>query len=883
MFFFGINSITFVYNNNFLMKLRKIKILLLFIIISTVLFANKIDSLERVINTSSGDEKITALLNISKEYYKIDYDTALFYANQAYIISKKTNNNRLKISSINEITEIYYYKSDYKNAIKYTRIVLEEYKKDKKNLKEVAVSLQKLGAFYFDWDVYDKALEYFFEALKIYKELGLNKNIASVNNNIGLVYKESKKYDLAIDFLSKSVSWFKNSKETQVYSYSLNNLGGVYSKKAEYDSALFYFKKSIAIKIKSNDDLGLANTYGNMGDMYYDKTDYDNALKYYKKVLFISERQKNDRIKAMVYVSLGKTYYELKFNEVSIEYLQKSEKYAEALGINNTLKEIYEFYSKVYFSKNDFKTSNFYLKKYIAIKDSLFSKEKSDKLSELMVLYNMEAKNQEIKTIKERDEANLKLIEKANDFKYFMIISIILILVISFLIFSRFKSKINNTKTIKEKNNQIASINKQLIGLNSELEQKIQHRTKELEDEIQSKLQIETTLSSAIEKEKRAIYLKDFFLSNISHEIRTPLNAISGLASLLERKFEGEKDSVINEFINGIIQNSNRLLSLLNNIIDFSRLEANDIIIKKELFSINDIVSNVCELHRFKINDKKLNLETNFQDIPTVISDKENLAKIVNDIIDNAVRYTDNGTINIETGYYSEYEEVYIRIKDTGQGIDSEFLPHIFASFTQDSKGFERKYQGMGLGLPLAKRLIELMTGRIEISSKKDKGTIVSLFIPANISRQEKQVTKTKTIAIPDEVFRKKDFEIFVVEDDYFNKLVLHTLLERIAKVTSASTGEEALELITKRINDGKEFDIMLIDINLPDGWDGIKLMDIIKEKWPIYKDVIFIAQTAYSDEKDKKTILNAGFSEFITKPIDGETLINMIKFKLMQ
>ena len=865
------------------MKINRIKILLFLLISYTFLFANKIDSLENVVKSSFGKTKIIALLNLSEQYYKVDLDTALFYSNQAYLISKEINSQKLKIRSINAVTKVYYYKSDYKNAIKYTRMALEEYKKDKKNKKNVASSLNNLGAIYYNWDVYDKALEYFFEALKIYQELELEADIASVNNNIGLVYKDSEKYDLAIEFFHKSKSFIKNSKDIRTYSYCLNNLGGVYSKKAQYDSALFYFNKSVELRIKSNDDMGLANTYGNMGDMYYDKADYDKALEYYKKVLFISERHKNDKIKAMVYTSLGGTYYKLKFNEIAIDYLQKAESLAKSLKINKTLKDIYEEFSKIYSTKNDFKNSNLYLKKYITVKDSLFSKEKTDKLSELMVLYSMEAKEKELQTIKERDEANRKLIEKANEFKYFMIITIFLLIAISFLIFSRFKSRITNARLLKEKNEQIASINKQLVSLNNELEQKIKDRTKELQEEIQNKLQIESSLSSAIEKEKRANYLKDFFLSNISHEIRTPLNAISGLASLLERKFEGKKESVINEFISGIIQNSNRLLNLLNNIIDFSRLEANDIIIKQETFSVNEVSSNVCELHRFKINDKKLNLETNFEDTPLVISDKENLAKIINDVIDNAVRYTDKGTINIETGYYKDYEEVYIRIKDTGQGIDSEFLPHIFTSFTQESKGFERKYQGMGLGLPLAKRLIELMNGRIEISSKKGTGTIVSLFIPADTSKIESTKSETKIIGIPDKVFRKKDFEVFVVEDDYFNKLVLHSLLERITKVTSASNGVEALELIDKRLQDGKEFDIMLFDINLPDGWDGIKLMNKIKEKWPIYNDVIFIAQTAYSNEKDKKIILNAGFNEFITKPIDGDALINLIKFKLMQ
>jgi CheY-like chemotaxis protein/two-component sensor histidine kinase len=396
-------------------------------------------------------------------------------------------------------------------------------------------------------------------------------------------------------------------------------------------------------------------------------------------------------------------------------------------------------------------------------------------------------------------------------------------------------------------------------------------------------LQVESSLNTSIEREKKATYLKNFFLSNISHEIRTPLNAISGLASLLKSKVEKEIEPTTKEFINGIIQNSNRLLNLLNNILDFSRLEANDIVINQKHCSLNEITKNICELHKFKINDKKLNLETTFSDIPNIITDRANLEKVINDIIDNAVRYTDKGAISIETGFYKEYDEVFVRIKDTGVGIDNEYLPYIFDTFSQESIGYERKYQGMGLGLPLSKRLLELMGGRIEISSQKDKGTIVNIFIPSNISIQKNDTKEQKINLISDDIFKQKQFEVFLVEDDYFNKLVIHNLLERITNVTSATNGQEALDLIEKRLEEGIEFDIMLIDINLPDGWDGIKLMKIIKEKWPIYKDVIFIAQTAYSNEKDKKAIMDAGFNEYITKPIDSDYLINLVKHKLMQ
>jgi CheY-like chemotaxis protein len=135
---------------------------------------------------------------------------------------------------------------------------------------------------------------------------------------------------------------------------------------------------------------------------------------------------------------------------------------------------------------------------------------------------------------------------------------------------------------------------------------------------------------------------------------------------------------------------------------------------------------------------------------------------------------------------------------------------------------------------------------------------------------------------LSDHIVKQKAYQIFLIEDDYFNKLMLETTLDRIGIVTSATTGNEALKLIEEKHNSGEEFDIMIIDINLPDGWDGITLMNTIKQKWPLYKDIIFIAQTAYADEEDKRKIIDAGFNEYITKPIDHEQLINIVKLRLM-
>ncbi len=357
------------------------------------------------------------------------------------------------------------------------------------------------------------------------------------------------------------------------------------------------------------------------------------------------------------------------------------------------------------------------------------------------------------------------------------------------------------------------------------------------------------------------------------------LNNIIGFASLLEAEISLLEHKDLFDYARSISESGDRLLHLLNNIIDISKLEANDMQMTLRPCNINNIVANATQLYIFKANEQKLKLNLTTNEVPSALIDEKELIKVISAILENSIKYTQKGFINISTDFNEEKNEISIRIKDTGVGIDPSYLPIIFDPFRQDSLGFSTELQGAGLGLPLAKSLIEMMRGRIEIDSAKGNGTTVTLFFPPEKTNLDDKKTKEPT--------RKQKFkslqglEIFIVEDDLMNKIVLYEMTKSLGNVITAINGDETLRIINQSYNENKIFDIMLFDINLPPPWDGVRLMHEIRKKWKEYKTIPFIAQTAYAMAGDKEKLLESGFDDYISKPINQQELYSIIKNQL--
>jgi PAS domain S-box-containing protein len=365
--------------------------------------------------------------------------------------------------------------------------------------------------------------------------------------------------------------------------------------------------------------------------------------------------------------------------------------------------------------------------------------------------------------------------------------------------------------------------------------------------------------------------LKSNFLANISHEIRTPLNSVVGFSNLLLTN--NLPNEVKEEYIEQINHNSEKLLQIIGDIIDLSRLESSQIEITYEEASLSVIVNEIIEEARqiIRRNEKPiiLNVKNHFEDAGDLIfTDRIWLKRVLNHLMDNAVKFTLDGSV--EFSYLLENQNIVFKIKDTGIGINTENLGRIFEEFRQEFDGHHRPFEGLGIGLTLAKEVIERMGGKIFVQSKKGVGSEFSFSIPYRPAGS----TKTKITSVSNEPILKpidwSSRKCLLVDDNkdvliYLNRILTDTGVT----IVTARSGFEAIEIIKTT----PDIDVVLLDMQMPE-MNGI---EATKEIRKIRKDIPIIAQTAFIFEDDKDIILEAGCDACLIKPIRREHLLTVM------
>ncbi len=363
--------------------------------------------------------------------------------------------------------------------------------------------------------------------------------------------------------------------------------------------------------------------------------------------------------------------------------------------------------------------------------------------------------------------------------------------------------------------------------------------------------------------------LKASFLANISHEIRTPLNSVIGFSNLLLE--DNLSKETREEYIDHINHNSEKLLQIIGDIIDLSRLESSQMEITYEETSINDVIKEVIDETRksIKRNEKPIMLavKNNFQEHSELIfSDRIWLKRVLIHLLDNAVKFTLEGSV--ELSYSKQDANILFAIKDTGIGINSENLVRIFEEFRQEIDGHHRPFEGLGVGLTLAKEVLERMGGRIYVKSEKGIGSEFSFTIPYRPAGTNK--TRTRTIDLPVLPENWSSKSCLIVDDNkdvliYLNRILVDTGI----KVLTARSGPEAISIVKAE----PAIDVVLLDMQMP-GMNGI---EATKEIRKIRKDLPIIAQTAFIFEDDKDIILSAGCDACLIKPIRKEHLLSVL------
>lgn len=825
--------------------------------------------------------------NIGLLYFNLgDNNNAIQYLTKALVIYNTLNNKLLTTGPLINMGLIYYRTADYNKAGKMFNDALDIAKEFNKT-DIISNILVNLGAVYKEWGKYTLALTVYDKAIENFVLFNDKYKLAIVYYNKGLIYEELSNYSRAIDNVIKSLELKKQINAKNKIPVSLNKIGDIYCQWSKYDLALNYYTDALMLAKEIGNKFEIANSLSGMGQVYFETNIFSKSLDYYNEALKIYTELNSKNEIAKINNEIGNIYCN-KLNQLSKadEYFENSEKIFKEINSNSGLADVYQNmaiclfirkkYSKAvkYINEsikltpvNNFKLYNNYLllaeaytasnnlrnavdayKTAVLYKDSLFSEKLNMQLAKFNTQYKVEKKEQEIEELLKQTEINVLLLGKKKKMQILFILLTVLFLIISLLVLFFYKK--------------LQTINKQLL----QKQKKIEAQKQDLENKN----------SELIELNKKAEKLskyKNNFLANISHEIRTPLNAISGYAKLMANN---EVDGDNKYYVSQVLQASDNMIIIINDLLDFSKIEAGKLFLEKTSFNPVKVITQSISTLKFRAEEKNINIEIHLDPfIPkNLIGDPYRLSQILINLISNAIKFSNNGqTVTIEAECEKNNGNCTLRfdIIDTGFGIPESKLESIFDSFTQIHNDASRLFNGTGLGLSIVKRLIELQNGTISVKSKINEGSIFSFSINYAVDAKKESEAKIENTQKSNNDVINRTINVLLVEDNLINQeLAKDTMLswnEPII-VDIAENGKEAILAVQK-----KNYDIILMDIQMPI-MDGHEATQYIRNSLPEPKcNIPIIGMSAHALPIEKEQALKNGMNEYIIKPFNPDEL----------
>ncbi|BFP43467.1 hypothetical protein FGF1_43120 [Flavobacteriaceae bacterium GF1] len=850
--------------------MTRIQILLLFFISAWVCPQSKTDSLEQLLSAEKVDSsKVNILLDLVAEYryenpekaeqYVLDalkiahtindkkhevsglisradlltdgasFDSAITFFKQALSISERIGFGDGKSAALIGLGNTNTRKGNLAKGAEYLRLNIA-FATEIKDSVGLASSYNNLGNIYNEQGEYKAAMEAYTEAAKMNTQIGHEKHAAINMANMGMIYHKLENYENALAYFKKSDSLFVKLDFQAGRVFVMENMGIILRNQGKPDEALVLYRKVL----ESYDRLGqkreLSQIYSKIGNIYSDKMQSDKAVENYRRSLSIA-REINDSIDmAHGNQALGREFLYSKQLDSAAKYAQKAIEIAQHIGAHPNEMDGYKTLSEVNYAKGNHQKAYDLRLTYEERKDSLYTLEKRDLAEEIEAKYQNEQQAKEIALLaSEKEVQALQLGKRKNERNAFIAIAV-LILLLSILLYNQYR--------VKQK------ANKKLEQLNQ---------------------------------------LKSNFFSNISHEFRTPLTLIEGPIAHLEQNPE---ENLAKEDIKMIRRNTNRVLGLVNQLLDLSRMDEGKLRLKSTEGDVFKCLRTAAVSFNSHAAQRKMDYRVKVPNETLWASfDRDKLEKIAYNLLSNAFKFSDDGEmVGFDVSYSGQ--ELLIQVSDSGRGIADDKLPFVFDRFYQVDGSATKDREGSGIGLSLSKDLVELMDGTITVSSEEGKGTYFTVHIPMEKIKMPK--SRTDSVSEPLEDYRnKKTFElsktdvrqlpkILVIED---NEDMRHYIKKRLShnyRIEEAKDGANGLKMAA---NDTP--DLIITDVMMPK-MDGMALCKKLKTNLDT-SHIPIIMLTARAGVENKIEGLEMGADAYLTKPFSSEELLAQSKNLIAQ
>tara|TARA_R110002050_G_scaffold204327_1_gene339638 strand:+ start:128050 stop:130695 length:2646 start_codon:yes stop_codon:yes gene_type:complete len=851
-------------------------IIAIFAISANLMGQNRYDTLpffnENLSTKQAEKEFVNAIVVKNEIAHEISSNIAFSYLQYAY---DKKDSNLLR-SAYYQVGLIYLQDTKYDSSI----YCFTNSKKIAESLHDTLnlINIERaLGGVYLSTKKNDKATENFKISLGLAKAVEDSLGMAKALNNLSLVSFKAANYDESLSYLKQALDLKIAFAPKFEQISTLINIGDNYSKLKSFDKALSYLNRAKKIAVEFNKQNKLALIWKHIANVYIDKGDYKLAAPAFHKSMNIS-RQLNDNanlnltvknyaeflitqgnlskagdmleailpemnekqnpvLLTEIFYDLGKIAYENK------NYIKAQVWLNQAVSITdvpnqNTLVKAYNLLSLISYLDGEYELAYHHLRISEMLDNQIKKQVSTDKLYELQVKYNSLNDKKSIEQLLEVTE--LKDKERQKSKFYFLITFLLFIITLA-------------------------------VAIALARQARIKHRqSAELKNQIEDNFNKTKDLIKAHKLAEEGLQVKSEFIAMVSHEIRTPMNAIIGMSSLLS---DTELTDYQKNYLNNISISSNNLLVLLNDILDFSRVEAGKVSIKLQPSNLDKELKHVINMFEPLAQEKELSFTSDIdKKLPEIcFIDAPRLRQVVVNLLSNAIKFTHSGFVkltvmvtNSEPTLNGDMVTIRFMVEDSGIGVPQNKQSDIFSSFNQLDSKVSRQYSGVGLGLSISQGILGMMGTRIRLESEFAKGSKFWFDIKVKSDKNFKKVIqppKTSKVKFDKELGITCPLRILVAEDNEINQKLIQINLNKMGyNPVIVSNGQEALDQIKIQ-----EFDVVFMDVQMP-VMDGVTATKELVRKYGKEKPVI-IAVTANAMGTDKQSYIQAGMDDYISKP----------------